>query len=45
MGAFRYVIIIELIGEYDKLFETGFWEKIASLVCLLGSGLNCIFHW
>ena len=36
---------LNLIGEYNKLFKLGFREKITSLVCLLGSRLNNIFHW
>ena len=36
--------LLNLIGGCNKLFELVFPEKITSLVCFLGSGLDCIFH-
>ena len=33
------------MGGWDKLCEMDFQEKITSFACLLGPGLNCIFHW
>ena len=34
-------LLLSLIGG---LLELAFGEKLTSLGCLLGSGLNCIFH-
>ena len=35
-------LLLNLIGGCYKLFELVFGEKITSLACLVGPGLNCI---
>ena len=39
------LLLLNLTGGWDKLFETNLREKVISFACLLGSGLNYIFHW
>ena len=42
--AFSNIILIKFNRWIGKT-ELDFREKITLFACLLGSGLNCIFHW
>ena len=44
MGHLEMSVLLNLICGCYKLFELVFREKITSLACFLGSGLNEIFH-
>ena len=42
-GYFLMSLLLKATGGWELLFL--FLEKITSFACLLGPGLNCIFHW
>ena len=42
-GYFLMSLLLKVKGGWELFLV--FLEKITSFACLLGSGLNCIFHW
>ena len=38
------LLLLNLTGGWRMFGESDLREKITSFTCLLGSGLNCIFH-